>query len=94
MKPEPKDIKVFLKFTPDELDLLQDNAYQMADSFGLDRRIDNLKGVKKVGFYSWDLECLEAVVGNLKERQDLDIAMVNELYNKIEQAIEYIDKNS
>ena len=51
MKPGSKDIKVFLKFTEGELDLLQYNTWQMAESFGLDRRIEKLKGKRKVGFY-------------------------------------------
>jgi hypothetical protein len=38
----------------------------MAESFILNRRIDILTGKQKVGFYLWDLECLEMVVDNLK----------------------------
>lgn len=37
----------------------------MAESFGLDNRIDNLTGKREVGFYSWDLDCLESVVADL-----------------------------
>jgi len=67
MKPGSRDIKVYLKFSEQELEILQNNTYQMAESFGLDRRIDNLTGKRKVGFYMWDLECLEMVVSDLKK---------------------------
>lgn len=61
MKPEKNDKKAYLLFTPDELDFLQDNTWQMAKSFGLDRRIGNLAGKRAVGFYALDLECLHDV---------------------------------
>ena len=50
----------------DELNLLQENTWQMAESFGLDMRIANLTGKREVGFYMWYLECLEAVASNIK----------------------------
>ncbi|CAN5795845.1 hypothetical protein BH23THE1_BH23THE1_31450 [soil metagenome] len=31
----------------------------------MDRRIDNLTGKRKIGFYSWDLECLESFASDL-----------------------------
>ena len=46
IKPEKNDIKVYIKFETEELELLQENTWQMAESFGLDRRIDNLTGKK------------------------------------------------
>ena len=67
MKPEKNDIKTEIKFEIDELELLQENTWQMAESFGLDRRIANLTGKRKVGFYSWDLDCLESVVSDLQQ---------------------------
>lgn len=67
MKPGKNDIKAEVKFEIDELELLQENSWQMAESFGLDRRIPNLIGKRKVGFYSWDLDCLECVVSDLQE---------------------------
>ncbi len=63
----------------------------MDESFGLDRRIDNLTGKRKVGFYYWDLECLEMVVGDLKGDQIIDKTLTFELYNKIKQAMDYIE---
>jgi hypothetical protein len=92
IKPGSNDIKVFLKFTEAELEILQDNAYQMAESFGLDRRITYLTGKRKVGFYMWDLECLEAVIGSLKKEDNADLNIANGLYVKIKQAMDFLDK--
>ena len=92
IKPGLRDIKVFLKFNEDELEILQNNTFQMAESFGLDSRIDKLTGKRKVGFYYWDLECLEMVVGDVKNEQNIDKIIVNGLYDKIKQAMEYINK--
>ena len=61
MKPGKNDKKVPLRFSPDELDFLKDNVWQMAESFGLDTRIDNLSGKRVASFYRWDLECLQDV---------------------------------
>jgi len=66
MKPGKNDIKAGIKFKIDELKLLQDNTWQMSESFGLDRRITNLTGKRAVGFCSWDLDCLECVISDLK----------------------------
>ena len=92
MKPGSKDIKVFLNFTQEELDLLQENTWQMAESFGLDIRIDNLTVKRKVGVYSWDLECLEMVVEDLKNQQDVDQNIVNGLHGKIQQAMDSVSE--
>ena len=94
MTPGSKDIKAHIKFEPAELELLQDNTYQMAESFGLDRRIANLTGTREVGFYSWDLDCLECVVDNLKSEPDTDKELVNHLYEKIKQAMDFIANKS
>lgn len=93
MKPGPKDIKVFLTFSEAELELLQDNTWQMAEAFGLDRRIANLTGKRKVGFYGWDLDCLEAVISDIKTQPDVDILVSDKLYDKILQAMDFIDQN-
>lgn len=88
IKPGKNDIKVNIKFEIDELELLQENTWQMAESFGLDRRIDNLTGKREVGFYMWDLECLEMVVGDLK-----NIQLTEKLYEKIKNAMDFIDNH-
>jgi hypothetical protein len=90
MKPGSKDKKAILTFTEAELDLLQDNTDEMAESFGLDRRISNLTGKRPVGFYSWDLDCLEAVVSGLQTDANVDKTVVDALYDKIVEAMNSI----
>lgn len=86
MKPEKNDIKVYIKFEAEELELLQENTWQMAESFGLDRRIDNLTGKRKVGFYSWDLDCLESVVSDF-----INMPVGKKIYEKIRNGMNFID---
>lgn len=93
IKPGPKDIKAYIKFEEVELDLLQDNTWQMAESFGLDSRIANLTGKRKVGFYMWDLECLEMVAGDLLASSEIEKPVTEQLYAKIIVAMDYIDKH-
>jgi hypothetical protein len=88
IKPGKNDIKVFIKFEPEELDLLQENTWQMAESFGLDDRIANLTGKRKVGFYSWDLDCLESVVCDLTNSPHAET-----LYAKIKEGLDFIDNH-
>ena len=91
MKPGPKDIRVFLQFERAELELLQENTYLMAESFGLDRRIDSLTGKRKIGLYLWDLECLEMVVDDIMNENNTAKTLVDGLYLKIKNAIYSID---
>lgn len=89
MKPGKNDIKAEMKFEPDELKLLQENTWQMAESFGLDNRIDKLTGKRKVGFYRWDLDCLECAVLDLqKSPKDKEVA--DRIARKIEESYRYI----
>ncbi len=62
MKPGSRDIKVQVHITGQELDELQKHTWSMAESFGLDRRIDRYMGKKPIGLYRWDLECLIEVI--------------------------------
>lgn len=62
MKPGSKDIKLKILITGDELFELQKHTYHMAESFGLDRRIENYQGKRPIGLYSWDFDCLLAVI--------------------------------
>lgn len=88
LKPEKNDIKVFIKFELEELELLQENTWQMAESFGLDSRIDKLTGKRKVGFHSWDLDCLESVVCDLTNSP-----VAKKLYEKIKNGMDFIDNH-
>ncbi|MCP4269955.1 MAG: hypothetical protein GY777_31010 [Candidatus Brocadiaceae bacterium] len=90
IKAGKNDIKVNIKFELDELYLLQENTWQMAESFGLDNRIARLTGKRSVGFYMWDLECLEMVADDLKKTEK-DKQLAERLYSKIRNAMDFID---
>ncbi|MDD4073437.1 MAG: hypothetical protein PHY78_13860 [Desulfobacterales bacterium] len=62
MKPGSKDIKLKILITGDELSELQHHSSQMAEAFGLDRRIENYLGKRHIGLYSWDFDCLISVI--------------------------------
>ena len=49
-------------FTGDELHELKRFTIDMAEAFGLDRRIEAYSGKRPIGFYRWDLDCLLAVM--------------------------------
>ncbi|MEX0982581.1 MAG: hypothetical protein WD577_09440 [Bacteroidales bacterium] len=89
MKPGKKDIKAEIKFEIDELELLQENTWQMAESFGLDGRIANMTGKRKVGFYSWDLDCLECVVSDLQQSSK-NREVADRIAKKIEEGYRFI----
>ena len=71
MKPGKYDKKASILIAGKELEELQKHTWSMAESFGLDRRIDNYKGTRPIGFYSWDMDCLldvlELALNNPKE---------------------------
>ncbi len=88
MKPGKNDKKVELLFTPEELDFLQDNAWNMAESFGLDTRILNLKGKRPVGFYSWDLDYLHDVTDSARKNAPIEEhSMIDALLKKLKEAM-------
>jgi hypothetical protein len=62
MKPGSKDIRLNILITGEELTELQRHTYQMAEAFGLDQRISNYRGMRPIGLYSWDFDCLLAVI--------------------------------
>ena len=54
--------------TGDELLELQRFTIDMAEAFGLDRRIEAYAGKRPIGLYRWDLDCLLDVLDlNLKD---------------------------
>ncbi|MEZ4884719.1 MAG: hypothetical protein R3E32_08350 [Chitinophagales bacterium] len=93
MKPGTRDIKAYIQFTEDELEILQANTHYMAESFGLDHRIERLKGKRKVGFYIWDLECLECAIDFIKKDEEYieDAEILEELENKVKTAMKVIE---
>ena len=71
MKPGPRDKKHSILITGLELEELQCFTGWMAESFGLDRRIERYQGKRPIGLYRWDLECLQDVIGMaLKDPQE------------------------
>jgi len=62
MKPGSKDKRVSLLIAGDELTELKRLTWLMSESFGLDTRIENYQGKRPIGLYSWDFECLLAVI--------------------------------
>lgn len=62
MKPGSKDIKLEILISGEELSELKRHSFHMAEAFGLDRRIENYQGKRPIGLYSWDFDCLLAVI--------------------------------
>lgn len=62
MKPGSKDIKLEILISGEELSELQRYSCHMVEAFGLDRRINNYKGKRPIGLYSWDFDCILAVI--------------------------------
>ena len=62
MKPGSKDKKIKILITGEELSELKRFSWQMAEAFGLDGRIERYQGKRPIGFYSWDLDCILAVI--------------------------------
>ena len=69
MKPGSKDIKLKILISGDELSELQRHTSEMAEAFGLDRRIENYQGKRPIGLYNWDFDCLLAVIENALDDQ-------------------------
>ena len=92
MKTGSIDKQVILLFTESEIELLKENSGNMAVSFGLDDRINELEGESKMGLYYWDLECLEMAIGDLKNGTEHEKVVANGLYVKITEAMDYIDQ--
>lgn len=88
MKPGPKDKKLNILITGRELEELQRHTHFMAEAFGLDRRIENYKGKRPIGLYSWDFDCLLAVIEDVlndpKEYPDKSDPGYNALKNLFE----------
>ena len=66
-RPGPNDAKLTILITGDELDELKRFTIDMVEAFGLDRRIEAYSGKRPIGFYRWDLDCLLAVMDNVRK---------------------------
>ena len=71
MKPGSRDKSYPILITGQELEELKELTYMMAEAFGLDGRVERYQGKRTIGFYRWDLDCLEDVlsigVGELRD---------------------------
>jgi hypothetical protein len=65
IKPGRGDRKASILITGAELDELPRFVWMMAESFGLDRRIANYQGVRPIGLYRWDIECLVDMINSV-----------------------------
>jgi len=63
VKPGKYDKKYSILITGLELEELKRFTWQMVEAFGLDRRIEQYQGKRPLGFYRWDLDCLQDVIG-------------------------------
>jgi hypothetical protein len=64
MKPGPKDTPYRVLITGRELEELKKYTWQMAEAFGLDRRIEMYQGKRPITLYAWDLDCLVDVTAD------------------------------
>ena len=62
MKPGPNDKKYHIMITGQELEELQKLTWAMSEAFGLDEKIERYRGKRPIGFYRWDLDCLDDVI--------------------------------
>lgn len=70
MKPGARDRLFKVLITGSELEELQTLTGWMAESFGLDDRIERYKGKRPIGLYRWDLECLVEIIGMALKDED------------------------
>lgn len=61
MKPGSKDKPYPMLIAGRELEELRRFTGHMVEAFGLDRRMEKYQGKRPIGFYRWDLDCLEDV---------------------------------
>ena len=62
MKPGSGDKSYPILISGEELVELKELTYMMAEAFGLDGRVERYQGKRSIGFYRWDLDCLEDVL--------------------------------
>lgn len=71
MRPGSEDIKLNILISGKELSELKRHSWQMVEAFGLDRRIEKYQGKRPIGLYSWDFDCIFAVIDNvLNDKQE------------------------
>jgi len=58
MRPGSGDRRYSIVITGNELDVLKECCLDLPESYGLDGRIAAYHGIRPIGFYRWDLDCL------------------------------------
>jgi hypothetical protein len=69
MRAGSNDKKLLVLISEDELDELKNISWAMSECFGLDRRIENYRGKRSIGLYSWDLECIFGAIEHVLNRR-------------------------
>ena len=89
MKPGKRDKPISIKIQGLKLAEFQKHAWEMAEAFGLDRKVGGYKGKRPIKFYQWDVECiLDTLSMNLKHDKDYadkstkEFAALNELFEE------------
>ena len=73
MQPGRNDKRYYILIDGHELVVLKQYTWAMAEAYGLDTRIERYKGSRPIGLWSWDLDCLEAVLDStLRDCRDPD----------------------
>lgn len=92
MKPSSKDIKYKILITGQELIELKKLIWEMVEAFGLNHKIEKYQGKRPIGFYRWDLDCLEDLISmaveNTEEYPDelaIGYKAINTLYERIKE---------
>ncbi len=62
MKALPGDHRHRLLIAGDQLRELKRHTGDMAEAFGLDRKIEKYQGTRPITLYRWDLDCLRDVI--------------------------------
>ncbi len=93
MRPGKHDKVVEIKISGRQLEELQCHTGAMCESFGLDNKIFNYKGVRPISFYRWDLDCLiDVITAALKDpreypdHEDEGYLQLQELQVRLKQA--------
>lgn len=86
MKLGSRDRKYHILITGEELKELKKYTWAMIEAFGLDHKVENYKGKRPIGFWPWDLDCLEAVLDSALDdydKQGKEYKAMKKLYSRI-----------
>jgi len=92
VRPGRKDRRYNILIDGQELATLQNYTWAMAEAYGLDSRIARYKGTRPIGLWSWDLDCLEAVLDNAirdcRESDSQECRTLQSLQSKIQSLLD------